>query len=91
MIDPNKPTKTKVPLLAYSVPVTNRCRKRDRFDTSRGSAPGMRVDWATIDKVVEWVRSRIYELCLPTERTFILFKYTIDDPVRYFVPVKSAN
>ena len=46
----------------------------------------MRVDWATIDKVIEWVRSRIYELCLPTERTFVLFKYTIDDPVRYHDP-----
>ena len=51
----------------------------------------MRIDWTTIDKVIEWVRSRIYELCLPTERTFILFKYTIDDPVRSFVPNLSRR
>ena len=46
----------------------------------------MRVDWATIDKVIEWVRSRIYELCMPTERTVVMFKYTIDDPIRSFRP-----
>ena len=46
----------------------------------------MRVDWTTVDRVIEWVRSRIYELCLPTERTHILFKYTIDDPVRSHIP-----
>ena len=83
-----------VPLLAYSVPVTNKRRKKtleERFITSGGGLPteGMRIDWATVDKVVEWVRSRIYELSLPTERTFVLFKYNIDDPVRHFVPGMS--
>ena len=73
--------KQKVKLRAYSVPVTN--RKSKKF-----SEGAMRVDWTTIDKVVEWVRSRLYELCLPTERTLVLFKYSIDDPVRSFIPRK---
>lgn len=51
----------------------------------------MRVDWTTIDKVVEWVRSRLHELCLPTERTLVLFKYSIDDPVRSFIPRKMRE
>ena len=63
----------RVPLLAYSVPV----QRKEGV---------MRVDWATIDKVIEWVRSRIYELCMPTERTVVMFKYTIDDPIRSFRP-----
>ena len=50
----------------------------------------MRIDWNTIDKVVEWVRSRIYEVCLPTERTLSLFKFNIDDPVRSFVSSKRT-
>ena len=45
----------------------------------------MRIDWATVDRVVDWVRSHLYELSLPTERTVVLFKYTIDDPIRHFV------
>ena len=49
----------------------------------------MRVDWKAIDRVIEWIRSRLYELCLPTERTHILFKYTIDDPVRSFTPKRT--
>ena len=51
----------------------------------------MSIDWVVIDKVVEWVRSRLYELCLPTERTFVLFKYTIDDPVRTFLKPKTKK
>jgi len=74
-----------VKLRAYSVPVTNRKAKK-------GSGEGgMRVDWTTIDKVVEWVRSRLHELCLPTERTLVLFKYSIDDPVRSFIPRKMRE
>ena len=46
----------------------------------------MRIDWRTIDKVIDWVRSRLYELALPTERTLALFKFNIDDPVRNFRP-----
>lgn len=50
----------------------------------------MRIDWDTIDRVIEWIRSRIYELCLPTERTVVLFKYSIDDPVRSYT-AKTAK
>ena len=53
-----------------------------------GPKTGMRIDWATVERVIDWVRSRLYELCLPTERTVVLFKYTIDDPIRYFIPSK---
>ena len=74
-------------MLAYTVPVTNRNMKKKPGNTA-GDTSGMRIDWKTIDCVIEWIRSRLYELCLPTERTHTLFKYTIDDPVRSFRPKK---
>jgi len=78
-----------VPLLAYTIPVTDRKiwdKKREMVKGNRR----MRIDWNTIDKVVEWVRSRIYEVCLPTERTLSLLKFNIDDPVRSFVSSKRT-
>ena len=83
--------KQRVPLLAYTVPVTNKpAGQRQPGETRGGSGrEGMRVDWKAIDRVIEWIRSRLYELCLPTERTHILFKYTIDDPVRSFMPKRT--
>lgn len=51
----------------------------------------MRIDWATVDKVVDWVRSRLYELSMPTERTYTLQKFTIDDPVRHFTSMKMLE
>ena len=81
-------SRQKVRLQAFTIPVTNRRQKHG--DTARGN-PNMRVDWTTIDRVVEWIRSRLYELCLPTERTHVLFKYTIDDPVRTHIPMTNPK
>ena len=42
----------------------------------------MRIDWDLIDRVVESIRDRLYEITLPTERPYIVAKYDLEEYVR---------
>ena len=39
----------------------------------------MRIDWEQIDRVIESIRDRLYEIILPTERAFIVAKYDLEE------------
>ena len=42
----------------------------------------MRIDWDLIDRVIESIRDRLYEITLPTERPYIVAKYDLEEYVR---------
>ena len=43
---------------------------------------GMRIDWQQVDRVVESIRDRLYEITLPTERAYVVAKYDLEEYVR---------
>ena len=43
---------------------------------------GMRIDWEQVDRVIESIRDRLYEITLPTERAYIVAKYDLEEYVR---------
>ena len=48
----------------------------------------LRIDWSTIDRVIESIRQRIFEITLPTEREIVISKFGLDDPLREKLPRK---
>lgn len=42
----------------------------------------MRIDWEQINRVVDSVRDRLYEIILPTERAFVVAKYNLEEVIR---------
>ena len=42
----------------------------------------MRIDWEQIDRVIESIRDRLYEIILPTERAFVVAKYDLEEVIR---------
>jgi hypothetical protein len=80
--------------LPYTVPVTNRkpfdFEKEDE-EVKDDGVKQMRIDWVTINRVVESVRNRIYDLALPTERENVISRYNLDDPIREKLSVKSIT
>lgn len=69
-----------IPLKAYTVPI----RKKNG---------NLAINWDLIEKVIDYVRHRLYEVkCLSTDRNIVLFKYDLEENVRKaIVPKKKVN
>ena len=63
---------------AYTVPITSRPQPGQK---GVKKLP-MRIDWQQIDKVVQFIRDRLYEIVLPTERAVVVAKYDLEEVVR---------
>jgi hypothetical protein len=54
-------------MLAYTVPVT--MTKAGKFC----------VNWSLIDKLIEYIKNRLYEIALPTDRHLVVAKYDLEE------------
>jgi hypothetical protein len=64
---------SKIPLKAYTVPIQK----------VAGENRSLRINWGLIDNVIDYIRSRLYEVAtLPTERNVVLHKYDLEEVLR---------
>ena len=54
-------------MLAYTVPVTQ--TKSSEFQ----------VNWTLIDRLIEYMKNRLYEIALPTDRHLVVAKYDLEE------------
>lgn len=54
-------------MLAYTVPVTR--NKKGQFQ----------VNWGLIDRLIEYMKNRLYEIALPTDRHLVVAKYDLEE------------
>jgi len=54
-------------MLAYTVPIT--MTKAGKFC----------VNWGLIDKLIEYIKNRLYEIALPTDRHLVVAKYDLEE------------